>query len=443
MGRIVGPLESFELPDGTKVPFYVIKFDKRGKCVTPKSRNHLEHRLADGAFTDVHLFSHGWNNTPKDAIEAYRKWISGYRRLLNDGGHSFGRPYRPIVVGVVWPSVWIVPWWERGPKIAADIEDTVDDAMIAELIEYVPEADHELFYALAESETLDDDEARRFLELVGPLYKAGDSDIEEEDGPSVDALLAAWTSLALESKGEEEKPTGDDAVLVGAGAGGEAQAAGAVGRAPVDGIRMLSVWQMKDRAGTVGGNGVADLLRRMMNATGGRIHLIGHSFGCKVLLSAICSPKHANLPRPVNSLLLLQPAINQYGMADSIKQTGKGGGYNSALDRVAQPILATFTKDDSALRRFFHLALRRNTDIGEVKVAADEPPSDYAAMGGYGPNGVESLEVIDMQPPGSAYELDGDVPEVYSVRSHGKITGHSDISNDFTYWALYSLVNSS
>ena len=76
-------------------------------------------------------------------------------------------------------------------------------------------------------------------------------------------------------------------------------------------------------------------------------------------------------------------------------------------------------------------------------MAGDEAPSDYAAMGGYGPRGVASMSTIDMPAPGADYPLGRDGPEVCALRAHARIGGHSDVGNDATYWALYALVRAS
>lgn len=447
MATVVGPLEYVQLADGRQAPFYVIKFDKRGVCTTPRSRDHLIATLttdqpAAQGITDVFLFSHGWNNTPSDAIAAYRRWIAGYRRTLDAGRHRLDRTYRPAIVGVVWPSVWVVPLWERGPRIAAGTTgDDLEDAMVRELAEYVDPEQRERFYALAESEQVSEEEAREFLELLRPLYAHGDDDVDEDAGPSTDALLAGWTALARQSGSLAFVPDDPQApATVGGARSADPRVAGTVGRLPLDGVRMLSVWQMKDRAGAVGANGVATLLRAILSSEGHRTHLIGHSFGAKVLLSALCSPTAPQLPRPVDSLLLLQPAINQYALADDVPDRGTPGGYHGALERVLQPIVATFTRNDAPLRTFFHIALQRSDDLGEIRIASDEPPSRYAAMGGYGPQAVSSHRVLDVHEAGRGYELGDSRPEVIGLRAHDRITGHGDIDNPFTHWALYSLV---
>ena len=131
-------------------------------------------------------------------------------------------------------------------------------------------------------------------------------------------------------------------------------------------LRLFSLYQMKDRAGTVGANGnMASLLRKMLAATDAGMRVCGHSFGAKVMLSALCAP--APLPRTIASLLLLQPAISHLAMAGEVPGQGVPGGYRRALDLVAGPIFTTFSELDQPLHDVFHLALRRSADIGEAR----------------------------------------------------------------------------
>jgi hypothetical protein len=196
---------------------------------------------------------------------------------------------------------------------------------------------------------------------------------------------------------------------------------------------------MKDRAGVVGAHGVGTLLVELLKRNQMvRVHLIGHSYGCKVVLSAVCFPE---LPRPVTSILLLQPAISYLCFAKDATGTGKPGGYRTAFERVQQPILTTFTSQDRELRTLFHLAVRRPFDIGEQNIAGDIPPSRYAALGGYGPGGCEDdCVTIDIKNVGNPYQLKLDVCKIYALNGSNAIHGHGDISNDFTWWALYEQV---
>jgi hypothetical protein len=215
-------------------------------------------------------------------------------------------------------------------------------------------------------------------------------------------------------------------------------------------IRGLTVWHIKDRAGTVGANGVADLLIDMLEASTpdantpenaratARLHLIGHSYGCKVMLSAICAKE---LPRPVTSLLLLQPAVSYLCFAEDVGG-GKPGGYRAALTRVTQPILTTFSRHDRPLTKLFHKAVRRGSDVGDLRIAGS-PPNKYAALGGFGPGGCDDVCVeIPIKTLPERYELDpqGTGVRIYALNGDEHISGHGDISNPATWWTLYNQV---
>ena len=66
-----------------------------------------------------------------------------------------------------------------------------------------------------------------------------------------------------------------------------------------------------------------------------RFHLIGHSFGCKVWLECLREPK---LPRPVDTLILLQGAVSNRCFAESLPQLqGQPGAYAEVLDDLGIP----------------------------------------------------------------------------------------------------------
>ena len=200
-------------------------------------------------------------------------------------------------------------------------------------------------------------------------------------------------------------------------------------------IRLATVLKMKDRAGTIGARGVGPLLVDLLGAAPeGRLHLIGHSYGAKVVLSALTT---SALPRPANSLLLLQPAVSHLCFAADANG-GRPGGYRGALARVEQPILTTFSRHDQPLTKFFHLAVRRSSDLGELRIAAPVPPSRFAALGGFGPGrcGTECREA-PIKAVGDPYDLYPSEAEVLALNGDAAITGHGDISNPATWWALY------
>jgi pimeloyl-ACP methyl ester carboxylesterase len=217
------------------------------------------------------------------------------------------------------------------------------------------------------------------------------------------------------------------------GAHGNAPEAAAFKLDPRDLLRMLTVRTMKDRAGVVGARGVAPLLHEILKLSDARVHLIGHSYGCKVCLSAVCSTLP---PRSAESMLLLQPAVNHRCFASDADGKGNAGGYRQALARVEQPILTTYSSHDQPLTRWFHRALTRRTDLLEPALAAwPNPPSPYAALGGYGPAGAEQdTERVTIFDPGDPYPQGP--RRLVAIDGSRGIDGHGSISNPFTWWAL-------
>lgn len=439
-----GPYRTIPLADGQAVPYYIIPFDKKGTCVGPATRAHLIDAAHSGGYTDIFIFSHGWNNDWSVATERYEHFLKGYMSMRL--AHQLAMPagYKPLLVGVFWPSTALVFGEdEKGPAIAAGDPGAVDEA-VAEQLEEIAALAEDLdagaaarLYELAQKDTLDRDEVLELANILKPVYAAADNELGDDEPVVAEELIDVWAKT--------QPPPPDDlddfGTVDGGGAGGP-QAAFLGGLLkkldPRPAIRVATVYKMKDRAGKVGARGVGALLRDLLAACDARVHLIGHSYGAKIVLSATAAE---TLPRPVNSMLLLQPAVSHLSFADQVPGTDRAGGYRAVLDRVTQPILSTFSSHDFPLTTTFHLALRRDKDLGEAQIAGagDEPPSPYAALGGFGPRGCGE-QLIDIHDLNAPYQLDPGVP-IYGLRGDAAISGHGDISNEATWWALYSLVS--
>jgi len=458
----VGPYALIPISQDETAPWYVIPFDKAGNCTGPKTRDHLIDAVKHGDFTDIYIFSHGWNNDWSDAVGddpsgvanggGYRSMIESYINLRRKHKLAYTRPYRPLLIGIFWPSAWLVLPWESAPQIAATdpqiaaAAEAQERSALDELAQLIDPADRDAFYALAKQDKLSEADARELARILAPVYNQGSdtglSDVPQAAAGQVtqDQLVELWRKLG----GREKKlDTGKTGGLLG-GVSATPEVAGLLENLdPRMLVRGASVWVMKDRAGTVGAHGVADLLTGLLSASAtARVHTIGHSFGCRVLLSAICFP--ASLPRKVNSALLLQPATSHLCFASNVASSGKPGGYRVAFDRIEQPIMLTFSKEDWPLHNFFHLALVRASDVGDTQIAGgdDEPPNIYAALGGYGPRGFAAGEcqTIPINPVSQPYDLGTGAPEVYALNGAGVIHGHGAFNTEETWWALYSQV---
>jgi hypothetical protein len=392
----VGPYEMLPLTNGRSVPLYLVPFDKEGRCQGPLTLRHLLDAAKTGDYTDIHIFSHGWNNVFKDAVGLYREFYNGYLAMraglnLNDSTH-----YRPLLVGITWPSTVLVMPWEQPPHIAAlagssereEVVVVVEQRALREVASEIRTEDVARFYELAErGRTLTVSEAQELAQILLPIYQRGDTEVDDgQTSISPADLLRLWQKLpngAVANKkpgfardDESEVPSRTEPV-----------AAGILDfldpRRP---IQLATVLLMKDRAGTVDALGVGPgAAEQLLDLKRARVHLIGHSYGAKVMLSALC---YQPLGDKVTSLLLLQPAVSYLCFAENVDGKGRHGGYRHALERMERPILSTFSSQDQPLTKFFHLAVRRDSDLGEQKIAG-VPPSKYAALGGFGPGGLK------------------------------------------------------
>ncbi len=435
----VGPYETFSLQSGNAAPLYLIAFDKNGQCQSPLTLAHLLQETGSGRYTDVHVFSHGWNNVFKDALHLYREFFGLYFQLRDQLKLNDPAKYRPIVVGVIWPSTWMVLPWEETPKIAAlpsaaerDEAATSEQQNLQEVASEVEASRAQRLYELVErGATLQPDEARELASILLPIYqRSARSSDEVEIGGSApvdltpDDLLALWRKISPAPPAAGQRP--------GFARETEDQQLRAAGGAltwldPRGPVRVASVLIMKDRAGVVGYNGVGPLLLHKLLEQNLRVHAIGHSFGCKVMLSALCSRSPA---KPAASVLLLQPAISYLCFGDNLDGKGRTGGYS------------TFSSHDVPLTKLFHLAVVRDSDWGEARIAG-VPPSKFAALGGFGPGGLKSGEsnTVDVTAPETKYPDNASYQVVALNGSAGQIKGHGDVATQFTAWAHLSLVS--
>lgn len=438
------PYRTIDLGGGATAPFYIVPFDRDGVCTGPVTARNLLATVATQRPTDVFLFSHGWNNDWKAATARYDQFIAGFARMRAE--HPLDRPFRPVLVGIVWPSTALVAPWEQAPDIAATDGD--DDAVaeeraeVAEVAAIVPEEKRALFYELAQRQDLSDAEAAEFAGLVVPAFEGGDEvDTAEPDAESV---LEVWRSLpgrpaAIPTEfGRVQWPgadvAGDEAR---AEAAADARAAGLLQALDPRGlVRLATVLLMKDRAGRVGGRGVADLLESLLATSDARVHLVGHSYGAKVVLSALAAKPHS---RPVESVLLLQPAVSHLCFAADVDGAGRPGGYRPALARTRQPIMTTYSRHDFPLTKVFHWAVRRPSDLGEVVIAG--APNRYAALGGFGPGGVEGevTRVVAAVPP-HPYDPPEPGSRLVAVEASTVIKGHGEVQVPATFWMLLTQV---
>lgn len=438
---VVGPYKVLDLTGGKTAETYLLRYDEGGQLLSSETESMLRSSL-DGV-SDVFLFSHGWNNTFADAADNYLRFIEGYIAQRAQFNVPVPGNYQPLLVGVIWPSTSFVFPWDEGPKIAADsdIESRRTEEMLRLVTTSVGEAAGGRLAELVDgSPGLAEAEARVAAEtMITSLWKS-DADASSSAPPTVDELLEAWAAL----EGGAPLPADPDEFgeIVG-GAAAAPKPAGFFSRLdPRTLLRMGTVWLMKDRAGKVGVNGVAPLVAHVLSNTSARLHMIGHSFGGRVVLSSVAAAPGV---RRVRSMLLLEPAVNRWCFAADVVGKGTAGGYQPVLDRVELPILSTFSKHDIPLTQAFHLAVR-GSSLGEPRIAAVGDTYRYGALGGYGPEGMADLaeeqraikagsDRYVFTPGKKIIAINGGI----DIDGRPAIGGHSDINNATTWWALHCL----
>ncbi len=77
-----GPYRVLQTVEGQPLPYYVLPFDAEGICTGPQTLQHLLN--AAPGYTDIFLFSHGWNNDWAAATQRYEEFVLGVQALRRE-----------------------------------------------------------------------------------------------------------------------------------------------------------------------------------------------------------------------------------------------------------------------------------------------------------------------------------------------------------------------
>jgi DNA/RNA endonuclease G (NUC1)/V8-like Glu-specific endopeptidase len=436
-----GPTE--EVP-GTGLGYYLLAFDSDLQERTPEVTRRAVEALAREPVTDVFLFSHGWRGDVPAAREQYTGWIqamAGVRADIDRAGRV--RPgFRPLLVGLHWPSE---PW---------------GDENLGGPVSFAPGAAPSASVAAA----LVDEYARRIgdrpaiREPLRTIVAAAETGAEPDQLPPEveEAYRALDRALGLGAGGVAADPGSDrerfdpEAVYGEflADAGPASFGVGLPGRnALLTPLRVLSFWTMKDRACRFGENAAHPLLRRLLEAAGGRdvrFHLMGHSFGCIVVSATVAgAPSAPRLPRPVDSVALVQGAFSLWSFCNDIPFSRGIPGYFHRVVRdgcVRGPIVTTQSRFDTAVGTWYPRAAWAGS---QVAFAPGELPK-YGSVGTFGVQGPGISMVNElMRPAEGAYSFQPG--RVYNLEASpfinegGGFSGaHSDIRKAAVAHAVWS-----
>jgi hypothetical protein len=422
-------------------PYAEIEFGKQGETVKRDSFDALLASVTQGDAPQLIVLVHGWNNDMDDARRLYSELGQRLREVLDSSPPS-GIPAGPLtLLGVLWPSKRL---GERAliPGAAASVaEGPIEDAeLIARLDELhdvfdAPDAEQRIDLAKTLVDRLKDSlEARdEFVALMRGLVP------ETADDDADDFARAFRAAAGRDVLAELEAPvlpvgiSGTDTTGRSAAAPG-ADASGGTNAAADRFLDLTTYYQMKERAGVIGVTGLNPCLRELRARNEGiGLHLVGHSFGARLVTAAAAgSPGEPAVPQ--DTLTLLQGAFSHYGFARDY-EPGHDGFFRRVVTEstVRGPILITHSMRDTAIGYAYPLASRLARQFDSVFGDSNDR---YGGMGRNGAQRTPEARQGQLQEIGRTYDFAA--ARVHNLNADTVILDHSDIRKPQVAYAILS-----
>ncbi|MEU5809837.1 serine-threonine protein kinase [Streptomyces sp. NPDC047718] len=320
--------------------------------------------------TDLLVFAHGWNSERSTSTRLYDRFFAPFPGLVGPG-------VRLGYVGVVWPSIRFsdepIPDFDSPAALTEPGDGTALDPATREALgAFWPGRGAELdrIAELLRERPGSAEALAEFGTLVRELAGAGDGSgsgsgsgsrevpaIFAEDVRTVCRALADGFAAAGGPTGED--PAAEDPAGPGFALGDVPRG---LWRGAKELLRQATYYQMKKRAGVVGERGLGPVLAELAGRRPDlRVHLIGHSFGARLVSFALRAvPDGAGY---VKSVTLLQGAFSHYAFTDRLPHDrDRGGALRGLQHRVDGPVVACHSAHDAALGVFYPLASRTAGD---------------------------------------------------------------------------------
>lgn len=352
-------------PAMSVTPYWELTFDADGDP-DPGRRDRLLAEVVARGVKDLVVFSHGWNSDRSGATRLYSRFFAPFPELAPAAKLGY--------VGVVWPSMRFsdepIPDFPRAVAAEMPPRPVLDKDTRHALLETFPGRATvvDQLARMLDQQPREEAELEEFGRLVRLLV--------ELVPPGPQALFAADTLAEGVPQDEPEILAGSTAAvceefsraLTGLESPGGAE--GFTIPRPWDGahelLRQATYYAMKRRAGTVGERGLGRVIGQLAAAAPGvRVHLVGHSFGGRLVSFAL-----RGLPegvRTVKSVTLLQGAFSHYAFATRLPHDTRAGGVlQGQQNRVDGPLVCCFSRYDQALGTMYPLASRMAGDAEGV-----------------------------------------------------------------------------
>lgn len=393
-------------------PYWELTFDADGDPDAGQ-RDRLVAGVARQRVTDLLVFAHGWNNDRSMATRLYGRFFAPFPGMAGAG-------VRLGYTGVIWPAMRFtdepIPDFDpvppgssaavggagtAGTTGSADAAGTtgapggagpplLDDASLRALARVFPGREltlrrlQELLAERPAARSAFDEFARLGRDLVAVRESSPAQRLAEDMGTGTPAMLTddpmavcEILTAALEKCGHQEL-FGDGLKRLWNGA--------------KEFLRQTAYYAMKRRAGVVGELGLGPALGRLVKAAPGtRIHLIGHSFGARLVSYAL-----RGMPpgvTGVKSMTLLQGAFSHYAFAARLPHDpDRGGALQGVQQRVDGPVVSCYSRHDSALSMLYPLASRLSGDSASFQGLFDR----WGAIGHDGIQAVDGAQRLEL-----------------------------------------------
>lgn len=428
-------------------PLFEVQFTKQGALHDEAEARALLDGLGAARASDLLVLAHGWNNDLREARALYRTLLGRLRAGVDaDRPEGIGAR-RLAVLGVLWPSkrfaeADLIP---SGAASGGPVSDLAVQAQLEDLkgVFTAEGADERLEQAKALVPKLEDSASvqAEFADLVRGLLPRAEADDEDASAQ----LFRLPPGTVMDRLSTPVLPTGQPPPAGAGGAAGTSATGEAAGIGQVfSGMRsaarnllnFATYYQMKERAGTVGREGVHPLLTRVRDRHPQlRFHLAGHSFGGRLVTAATAGPPNA-APLHVASLTLLQAAFSHYAFAQQY-EAGRDGLFRGVLSGglVAGPILVTHTRNDRAVGLAYPLASKI---AGQVAAALGDEHDRYGGIGSNGAQRTPEAVSAALLDTGDVYRFTPG--RVHNLRADAFVRSHSDVTNPQVAHALLSAV---
>jgi hypothetical protein len=405
------------------LPYYEVTFAADG---TLTADGGLPAAVQAGGVTNLFFLSHCWNDSADSARSLYQGMFTLLAGMLGD------RRATSAAVGIFWPSLLFPeddPATPDTPSTGAQLAGALAPSFPGK------EQDLVAMGAMLDAQPQDATQLQQFHQLASGLVTS--------------------PPLAPEDAGPQAAITGDTSAVFGHAAAMAKAPAGAAQGLPNpfttlwsgarEVLRSMSYYEMKNRAGVIGQHGLGPLIAALAAAAPGlRVHLIGHSFGARLVAFSLTGlPDTATgAASPVKSLTLVQGAFSHFSFAAPTPCSAvPAGALAGARNRVDGPLLSTFTAADRAVGWWYPAASMLAHQNAESLTDLDY---EWGGMGHDGFQQSPPAVTVPLQPPGQQYgfEPDGvyllDANKVICAMQSQFSGAHSDIKHPEVLWAILS-----